>query len=553
MSVRPEGVDDETIAFLAGVRTAQHRAAAATSSAARRIAPAREPETAPSTGLEALLRTGEAIARYVLSASVRRQANDANLQFALALGPLWREAEPAAGDTLSRALITVQGFARTAETRALNGDGERIRLLLGISDTLRDSAFDTPWYPHLLEGDRWGDVLGYQAPTAAARATTVWRAVSDLGAALEGGVAFPPEAPPLPDAPVLPLPSTARARVATLNMDALWAAPAPPTAPEGTRGVEVWFGTTRAQRPNTRSEFGPERADALALGRCQVTVPAARRRGSVGSTWWQKLLRFDFRDDSLTLQSTEILGDSFVDALGDRLRDADDTGRVGLLYVHGYNTSFEDAAIRTAQLAVDLDFPGVAGFFSWPSRASAVDYIADISQAEWSWEMFVQFVQTFRDAGIQRLDVIVHSMGNRVLSWAMERLAEAGSVPFGSVFLAAADLDPDIFRQRLPFYRRGSGDITLYVSKFDRALGLSRFLHQVGRLGLTPPTTVVEGAWTIDASRLNDSFLGHGYYADQPRVLTDIAAALHGSTPPQREGRDGLVRVEEPALHWELV
>jgi Alpha/beta hydrolase of unknown function (DUF900) len=40
------------------------------------------------------------------------------------------------------------------------------------------------------------------------------------------------------------------------------------------------------------------------------------------------------------------------------------------------NVSFEGAAIRAAQLGVDLQVP-LTAFFSWPSRATVVGYTAD--------------------------------------------------------------------------------------------------------------------------------------------------------------------------------
>ncbi|MFX9020032.1 alpha/beta hydrolase, partial [Acinetobacter baumannii] len=41
------------------------------------------------------------------------------------------------------------------------------------------------------------------------------------------------------------------------------------------------------------------------------------------------------------------------------------SSRAMLIYVHGYNMGFEEAALRTAQLSYDLKFPGVAFFYSW--------------------------------------------------------------------------------------------------------------------------------------------------------------------------------------------
>jgi hypothetical protein len=44
------------------------------------------------------------------------------------------------------------------------------------------------------------------------------------------------------------------------------------------------------------------------------------------------------------------------------------------VFVHGYNESFEDAAIRTAQLAYDFGFKGAPIFYSWPSEGRLLGY-----------------------------------------------------------------------------------------------------------------------------------------------------------------------------------
>jgi hypothetical protein len=48
--------------------------------------------------------------------------------------------------------------------------------------------------------------------------------------------------------------------------------------------------------------------------------------------------------------------DTFVNELRDSLPSAD--AREALIFVHGYNVSFEDAARRAAQISVDLNFRG---------------------------------------------------------------------------------------------------------------------------------------------------------------------------------------------------
>lgn len=521
-------------------------------------------DAASDAPLTALLRTARAIVEYVLSACRRPRVSDANLQLAFPLGELWARRDLRPDETLSRALITVQAFARTAETQALRGDAGRVRDLRAISASLRRAAAGAasqgggpredvdraPWYAHVIEGDRWGDVLGYQAPTSAARATTVWTSVADLRALLqESAIAFPDAAPAVPPTPLLPTPTTALREYEDLDLSAAWQVE-PDSRPErqGPETVEVWFGTTRSLRAGTTSEFGPERSPTLLLGQCHVSVPSAHRRGSDGSPWWQKVLRLDFRDDALKLQKTVLHGDDFDGALRERLDGAG--SRRALVYVHGYNSSFEAAIICAAQLAVDLDVDGVVTAFCWPSRASEIEYIPDLSQAESAWELFVEFVGHLRASGVEQIDMLVHSMGNRVLSWAMERLGGSGAA-IERLYLAAADMDPDILRQRSAFYRSVCESITSYASTSDRALGLSRFLHGVDRVGLLPPVTTMAGMTTIDVSAVDDTFLGHGYFAMSTPVLDDIAADLRGEPPGA--GR-GLSRVDAGSSppHWRL-
>jgi esterase/lipase superfamily enzyme len=54
------------------------------------------------------------------------------------------------------------------------------------------------------------------------------------------------------------------------------------------------------------------------------------------------------------------------------------------IFVHGFNTSFDDALYRTAQLAYDMEFDGVPYLFSWPSMASATEYLYDRDSADGS-------------------------------------------------------------------------------------------------------------------------------------------------------------------------
>ena len=50
-----------------------------------------------------------------------------------------------------------------------------------------------------------------------------------------------------------------------------------------------------------------------------------------------------------------------------------------LVFVHGFNTSFEHALYRTAQIAYNIKFDGAPFLYSWPSKGalSSQDYSYD--------------------------------------------------------------------------------------------------------------------------------------------------------------------------------
>src|SRR5260370_26727034 len=66
-----------------------------------------------------------------------------------------------------------------------------------------------------------------------------------------------------------------------------------------------------------------------------------------------------------------------------------------LVFLHGYNVSFEDAAIRAAQIGYDLKVPGPVAFFSWPSRGSLAAYPADEASIEASDQPIADFLVGF--------------------------------------------------------------------------------------------------------------------------------------------------------------
>ena len=316
--------------------------------------------------------------------------------------------------------------------------------------------------------------------------------------------------------------------------------------------VQVFFATDR--KPVRYNRFGVGRSDDVTHGRCSVFVPKNRKMGSIDADFWAWLSRGNQR---VTLKSTEVMGaSSFWNAVGTELNSLEDADRHALIFVHGYNTNFEDAARRTAQLKVDLNHAGPAAFYSWPSNGKKRWYTGDEAAVEGSEQTLKAFLCDFAtQSGAKAIHIIAHSMGNRALLRAVHEIALQpqllAHVKFGQIILAAPDVDAGIFKKLAKAYNSVSGRTTLYLSENDKALGISRHLHNYPRVGLAPPVTVISGLDTVNASDINLDFLGHGYAMGLKSVLADIHELIRHNTAPAKRFALRAVTTGQ-TTHWEF-
>jgi esterase/lipase superfamily enzyme len=308
----------------------------------------------------------------------------------------------------------------------------------------------------------------------------------------------------------------------------------------------VWFGTNR--RPvdinDPNKGFSSERDAAVHRGRCRVFVPKSHKYGSIGSNWWQRL--WTSTDDRLRLLGVVDMAEAnYWRAVSASLSTLPVGERHAVVFVHGYNVTFEQAALRAAQVGFDLSIKNSMAFFSWPSKGAVNEYAADEATIESSEGAITQFLVDFVErSGAEAVHVIAHSMGNRALLRAVDRIATRAERQtgkhFGQIILAAADVDVDLFRELCGGYNRVARRTTLYVSTRDRAIEASRWLHAYPRVGLTPPVVIVPGIDTIDVANIDLTLIGHGYVAGARDVLKDMHDLIARNLPPK--SRFGLRR-----------
>jgi esterase/lipase superfamily enzyme len=305
----------------------------------------------------------------------------------------------------------------------------------------------------------------------------------------------------------------------------------------------VWFGTNRSpiNSSNRIVDFSAERAVEMHCGCCRVTVPESHEIGSVGSRFLSRV--FKRSDDRLRVaEMTVMTADIYWSQISDALKKCNPQERDVVVFLHGFNVSFHDAAVRAAQIGYDLDINGVMAFYSWPSQGNLAGYSTDEATIEASEGFITDYlIAMAAQSGAAKIHIIAHSMGNRALLRAIDRIARTAAdraqKPFNQIILAAADVDQDTFKRLSAAYQQVAERTTMYVCSKDLAVEASHWLHQYPRAGLTPPVLVVPGIDTINVSNLDLTLLGHGYVAEARALLTDIHALVrHGSAPDERFG-----------------
>lgn len=214
----------------------------------------------------------------------------------------------------------------------------------------------------------------------------------------------------------------------------------------------------------------------------------------------------------------------------DRLQETVADGNP-LLYVHGYNISFEKGCRRAVLLQENASASGRLLWFSWPSDGALANYTRDEADLYWSVPDITEaMIELARRFGSGRVNVAGHSLGARGTVLALSEMAfRAPDVRLGHIVLLAADMDFGIFKRMLPRIRPLSRHITVYVSDADRPLALSRQIHGYPRLGEADnDVSQLAGVEVIDLSRLeSESPSGHLYHTYNPAVGGDLAQLLN--------------------------
>jgi hypothetical protein len=234
-----------------------------------------------------------------------------------------------------------------------------------------------------------------------------------------------------------------------------------------------------------------------------------------------------------------------------------------LVYVHGYKVPFPDPVLVSAELWHFLGYEGAVVAFSWPSTPSRFAYFADLDTTDVSAFGFRKFLEFLaRDTDVERIHILGYSAGTRLVALTVNQLAliNKGLAPeaarantrLGQIILVGADIDRQLVATYLADGLLDSVEgLNIYMSKTDKALGVSRFLLSYERMGQMVEGEIPEAVADYLLAAENLSLInvseaegaatdnGHGYFRKSPWASSDILAMIrYGLGPAER----GLVR-----------
>lgn len=304
----------------------------------------------------------------------------------------------------------------------------------------------------------------------------------------------------------------------------------------GVASVSFLVATTRRPSDDPGLRFSGERTLNMRFARMTVSIPPSHQAGEI--LWPQG----GTPDASKTFAATrfEVTPRENINAaLRDAMRRNGSTHV--LVFVHGYNTRFDEAAFRLAQIVHDSRAAVTPVLFSWPSWGAVSSYPYDRESATISRDGLEAVLRELsRNPGVQQVSILAHSMGGWLALEALRQMAirEKRIFPkITDVMLAAPDVDVDVAlaqgraMQSVPRNTR----LTLFVSADDKALSASRFLwgsrDRLGSLDAQqePYKTNLakSGVEVIDLTQTSSGDpLNHGKFASSPPIVRLIGKRL---------------------------
>lgn len=292
----------------------------------------------------------------------------------------------------------------------------------------------------------------------------------------------------------------------------------------------IFLATTRARSESAGTIFSGNRSPETHFGFVDVTVPAVHKTGSI-----ERAVNPEVADPARNFTARRLglyeTPNDYREALA---REIKQRGGRAMVFVHGFNTAFDDAVYRMTQVAQDSSYPGAVILFTWPSAGRVVDYLYDQNSATASRDALEDMLKLVASAGAKRIDIVAHSMGSWVTMEALRQLAMAKNPDLGGkiadIVLASPDIDADVFKNQMQRIGMPKSNFFVLTSRNDKALSLSGLLagrqERVGSV-INAEELAQYGITVVDVSSVEGGDrLNHTKFAENPVLVKLLGETL---------------------------
>ncbi len=266
----------------------------------------------------------------------------------------------------------------------------------------------------------------------------------------------------------------------------------------------IFAASSRDRDDEGTYNFG--RSDRLSFGTYEISIPTQRKNGTIPSS--SAFSGLAFGSENIATQNSI---SSFSNAILNHTRSNGQANDV-LVFVHGFNTTFEISMQRLAQIDHDIDLPSTSILYAWPSSNNLISYIHDLDSTTFAKDGLVELLDGLAASGVNRIIVVGHSLGARLAMEAVRELQITQNQRFfnrlGGVVLLSPDIDLDLFNAQLEKLQDIRAPIIAYLSHEDDTL--QRFSNAFNegkpRLGMVDEVALLQGnkVTLIDVAHVND-------------------------------------------------
>ncbi|RLJ52088.1 esterase/lipase superfamily enzyme [Litoreibacter meonggei] len=282
----------------------------------------------------------------------------------------------------------------------------------------------------------------------------------------------------------------------------------------------IFFATTRQ---TDRLPFGSLRSRDSVYGLVDVSIPPNHKAGKIE---WPNANPDPQKHFLLANTEAYQSGADLRANINRALAAKKPKNRDVIIFVHGFNNRFSDGLYRIAQMSHDLNLPGVAMTYSWPSAGNPLNYAYDRDSALFARDGLRRLINEVTKSNARNVLLVAHSLGSLVTMETLRELRVSGNTRalnrIGGVVLMSPDIDLDVFKSQADTIGKLPDPFIVFSSKKDRALRLiERVTGQKNRLGLLEDVSeIAEYDITyIDVTAYSEGGINHFPTAKSPALL----------------------------------